>query len=70
VVGESHHKDPPLSKEGPYVHQDLSTVVVGNHLYGENPSAQRGIHQNPQGRSENHHESKVPGHPWVFEEYG
>jgi hypothetical protein len=70
VVGESRHKNPPLSQEGPYSYQDLSTAVIDNHLYGENPSAQRGTHQNPQGKTENRHENKVLGHPWVFEEYG
>jgi hypothetical protein len=44
-------------------------AVVDNHLHGENPSAQRGTHQNPQGKTKNHHEKKVLGHPWVFEEY-
>jgi hypothetical protein len=70
VAGESRHKHPPLSQEGPYFYQGLSTVVVDNHLHGENPSDQRGTHQNPQGKTENHHENKVLGHPWVFEEYG
>jgi hypothetical protein len=70
VARESCHKDPPLSQEGSYFYQDVSMEVVDNHLHGENPSAQRGTHQNPQGKTENHHENKVLDHRWVFEEYG
>jgi hypothetical protein len=69
VVKESYHKDPSLSKEGPYSYQDLSTMVVDNHLHGKNPSAQRSTHQNPQGKTENHQENMVLGHPWVFGKY-
>jgi len=45
-------------------------MVVDNHIHGENSSAQRGTHQNPQGNTKKHQENKVLGHPWVFEEYG
>jgi hypothetical protein len=70
MVGESFHKDPYLSKEGPYSYQDLSITVVCNLLHGKNPNAQRSTHQNPQGQTKNHQENKVLGHPWFFEKYG
>jgi hypothetical protein len=43
--------------------------VVGNHLHGENPSAQKGTHNKSQGKTEKHQENKVLGHPWFFEKY-
>jgi hypothetical protein len=70
VAGESCHKDPSLSKEGPYSYQDLSTTVVDNHLHGKNPISQRSTRQNPQWKTENHQENNVLDHPWVFEKYG
>ena len=70
MFGKNRHKDPPLRKEGPYLYYDLSTVVVGNHLHGENPSAQKGTHKKSQSKTENHQENKVLGHPWFFEKYG
>jgi hypothetical protein len=38
-------------------------VVVGNHLHEKSPSAQKSTHQKSQGKTENHQENKVLGHP-------
>jgi hypothetical protein len=70
VAWGSYHKDPYLSKEGPYSYQYMRTTVVDNHLHGKNPNAHRSTLQKPQGKTESHQENKVLGHPWVFEKYG
>ena len=70
MAGESCHEDHSSGKQCPYSYQDVSTMVVDNLLFGMNPSAQRSTHQNPQGKTENHRENMVLGHPWVFEKYG
>jgi hypothetical protein len=46
-----------LGKQCSYLYQNLSTVVVGNHLHEKNPSAQKGTHQRSQGKTENHQEN-------------
>jgi hypothetical protein len=64
------HETPSLSKQYSYLYQNLSRVVVGNHLHKINPNAHMNNHQSPQGMTENYQENKVLGHPWVFGEYG
>jgi hypothetical protein len=70
VAGAKSHEKPSLGKQCPYLYQNLSTVVVGNHLHEKSPSAQKGAHKKSQGKTENHQENKVLGHPWFFEYYG
>jgi hypothetical protein len=70
VVGVRSHENLSLGKQCSYLYQNPTTVVVGNHFHGENPSAQKGTHQKSQGKTENHQENKVLGHPWFFEKYG
>jgi hypothetical protein len=69
VDGEKSHEKPSLGKRCSYLYQNLSTVVVGNHLHEKSPSAQEGTHQKSQGKTGNHQENKALGHPCFFEKY-
>jgi hypothetical protein len=48
VVGVKSHEKPSLDKQCPYFYENLSTMVVGNHLHEKSPSAQKGTHQKSQ----------------------
>jgi hypothetical protein len=54
VVGVKSYERLSLGKQCSYLYQNLSTVVVGNHLHEKSPSAQKGTHQKSQGKTENH----------------
>jgi hypothetical protein len=63
------HENLSLGKQYSYLYHNLSTVVAGIHLHGEDPSAQKGTHKQSQGKIENYQENKVLGHPCLFEKY-
>jgi hypothetical protein len=59
VAGVKSHEKHFLGKQCSYLHQNLSKIVVDNHLHKINPNAQRNIHQSPQGMTENHQKNKA-----------